>query len=94
MKGLETLTFGAPPYKPVPPAAMFLTREEWSALLAGRVVRHMTPFEEASEADDARLRSFGGRVGRNFALERAGEGLNVFDARGPTCARCRARASG
>ena len=25
VKGLETLTFGAPPYKPVPPAAMFLT---------------------------------------------------------------------
>ena len=24
VKGLETLTFGAPPYKPVPPAAMFL----------------------------------------------------------------------
>ena len=35
MKGLETLTFGAPPYKPVPAAAMFLTREEWAALQAG-----------------------------------------------------------
>ena len=30
VKGLETLTFGAPPYKPVPPAAMFLSDEEWS----------------------------------------------------------------
>ncbi len=31
VKGLETLTFGAPPYKPVPPPAMFLTREDWSS---------------------------------------------------------------
>ena len=29
VKGLESQTFGAPPYKPVPAAAMFLTREEW-----------------------------------------------------------------
>src|SRR5581483_7606995 len=109
VKGLETATFGAPPYKPVPAAAMFLTREEWSERQAGRTVRHMTPFEEApsfppSEAPggkpgadaapgwipasaplrgndgDGKVRSFGGRVGRNFALERAGEGINVFDA--------------
>jgi transcription-repair coupling factor (superfamily II helicase) len=80
VKGLETLTFGAPPYKPVAPAAMFLTREDWSAQLAARTERHMTPFEEAEEGESGRLRSFGGRVGRNFALERAGEGLNVFDA--------------
>ena len=81
VKGLESLTFGAPPYKPVPAAAMFLTREEWGAQQAGRVVRHMTPFEEVDDADHTQVRSFGGRVGRNFALERSGgEGLNVFDA--------------
>ena len=28
-EGLETQAFGAPPYKPVPPEAMFLTAEEW-----------------------------------------------------------------
>jgi transcription-repair coupling factor (superfamily II helicase) len=83
VKGLETLTFGAPPYKPVPPAAMFLTSQEWGALQAGRVVRHMTPFEQVDDADHTQVRSFGGRVGRNFALERSGgEGLNVFDATG------------
>ena len=81
VKGLESLTFGAPPYKPVPAAAMFLTSEEWGAQQAGRVVRHMTPFEEIGDADHTQVRSFGGRVGRNFALERSGgEGLNVFDA--------------
>ena len=81
VKGLESLTFGAPPYKPVPAAAMFLTSEEWGAQQSGRVVRHMTPFEEIEDAAHTQVRSFGGRVGRNFALERSGgEGLNVFDA--------------
>ena len=80
VKGLESLTFGAPPYKPVPAAAMFLTRKEWGERQAGRSVRHMTPFEEASAKAKGELRSFGGRVGRNFALERSGEGGNVFDA--------------
>src|SRR5207253_6138813 len=32
------------------------------------------------EGQEGELRSFGGRVGRNFALERSGEGANVFDA--------------
>ena len=34
VKGLETLTFGAPPYKPVPPAAMFIADQEWEKLLS------------------------------------------------------------
>ena len=81
VKGLEALTFGAPPYKPVPAAAMFLEKSEWDERLVGRIVRHMTPFEEAAaDAPHGSLRSFGGRVGRTFALERSGEGSNVFDA--------------
>src|SRR5262245_17468223 len=81
VKGLESQTFGAPPYKPVAAAAMFLTREQWDAQQTARLVRRMTPFEEAGGADGAELRSLGGRVGRNFAIERAGgEGINVFDA--------------
>jgi transcription-repair coupling factor (superfamily II helicase) len=115
VKGLESASFGAPPYKPVPAAAMFLTSKEWAELQAARVVRHMTPFEEVptsfgpsgatgggpavkpevvsrpgfplsaalggndADGQDGGVRSFGGRVGRNFALERAGEG-NVFEA--------------
>ena len=43
----------------------------------------------------ARLRSFGGRVGRNFAAERAAARASTCSMRRPpTCARCRARASG
>jgi transcription-repair coupling factor (superfamily II helicase) len=111
VKGLEALAFGAPPYKPVPAAAMFLTAREWGERLGSRIARHMSPFEEASsfpessvsdasseeaveagfpvraaaggkgaDGQDGRVLSFGGRVGRNFALERAGEGGNVFTA--------------
>jgi len=80
VKGLESLTFGAPPYKPVPAATMFLAKGEWAKAQASRAVRHMTPFEEDAGAARGPVRSFGGRVGRNFALERAGEGSNVFDA--------------
>ncbi|KAB2912285.1 MAG: transcription-repair coupling factor [Hyphomicrobiaceae bacterium] len=80
VKGLETLTFGAPPYKPVPPAAMFLTDEEWKGLLAGRSVRRMTPFEQVKDAEHGTVRSFNGRAGRNFAAERAAHDQNVFDA--------------
>ena len=80
VKGLESLTFGAPPYKPVRAASMFLTSQEWGERQSERSVRHMTPFEEARAAAKGGLRSFGGRVGRNFALERSGEGANVFDA--------------
>ena len=79
VKGLETLSFGAPPYKPVPAAAMFLTRGEWDQRLAERPQRHFTPFE-TPQGEAGSSRSFNGRVGRNFASERAGEGLNVFDA--------------
>jgi transcription-repair coupling factor (superfamily II helicase) len=80
VKGLETLTFGAPPYKPVPVAAMFLGDDEWGRLLAERTVRRMTAFEQAPDASRGVVRSFQGRVGRNFATERAAADRNVFEA--------------
>jgi transcription-repair coupling factor (superfamily II helicase) len=80
VKGLETLTFGAPPYKPVPPVAMFIAGKEWRELLAGRSVRRMTPFEGEGDPQHGTARSFGGRAGRNFAVERATPDTNVFDA--------------
>jgi transcription-repair coupling factor (superfamily II helicase) len=82
-EGLEAQTFGAPPYKPVPPEAMFLTPEQWQGLLAAHQVRRLTPFEQPGEAEGpvrSIVRPIGGRVGRNFAAERAGEAGNLFDA--------------
>jgi transcription-repair coupling factor (superfamily II helicase) len=80
VKGLETLTFGAPPYKPVPAASVFLGEEEWAKLLNERTVWRMTAFEQAPDASRGVVRSFQGRAGRNFAAERAAPDRNVFDA--------------
>jgi transcription-repair coupling factor (superfamily II helicase) len=67
VKGLETLSFGAPPYKPVPPEAMFLTATEWTAHLAGSVARHMSPFEQATDALRGTVRRSAG-AGAQFRL--------------------------
>src|SRR5262249_16043489 len=79
VEGLEALKFGAPPYMPVPPERMFFTAPEWAAVLRGRVVRQMSPFEQV-DAGGARVRSIGGRAGRSFAAVRSAENLNVFEA--------------
>ena len=82
VKGLETLTFGAPPYKPVPAAAMFLTRRGVGPRCSpSRTVRHMTPFEQvAGRGARARCARSAAASGATSPLERAGEGRNVFDA--------------
>ena len=76
---LETTNFGAPPYKPVPPDRMFIGDADWKSLLASRDVRHLTPFDGVP-GDGARVRPFRGRAGRSFAVDRATEGVNLFDA--------------
>jgi transcription-repair coupling factor (superfamily II helicase) len=77
VEGLETSAFGAPPYKPVPPATLFLNPQEWGARLAERRVRSLTPYEQAGAGE---VRSFNARAGRNFAAERATPSVNLFDA--------------
>ncbi len=77
IEALEVKTFGAAPYKPVPPGQMFLDGRAWGATLAGHPIRRLTPFEVASAAN---VRAFGGRHGRSFAHERQNPDLNVFDA--------------
>jgi transcription-repair coupling factor (superfamily II helicase) len=77
LEGMEAAKFGAPPYKPVPPDRMFLSGKEWKESLEALTVRRFSPFEEG-EGDN--VRSFRGRTGRNFALERAAEGGDLFGA--------------
>jgi transcription-repair coupling factor (superfamily II helicase) len=74
---LEEQTFGAPPYKPVPPDRMFLDTAAWDASLATRTVYRFTPFEQA---EGPHVRSWRGRAGRSFAAERQQGDVNVFDA--------------
>ncbi len=69
--------FKAPPYKPLQPDALYLNDTEWKAALARHLVRDLTPFQapEGKASVDA-----GGRQGRDFAPERAGGEVNVFQA--------------
>ncbi len=69
-------TFGAPPYKPLPPSALYLTEDEWTQQLADHAVLALTPFENPSSA----AIPFGGKQGANFAAERAEAGRNVYEA--------------
>ena len=73
-------SFGAPPYKPLPPERLFQTPAEWTRLLEARELRRFTPFEEAEgEATAGAVRLMRGRAGRTFAAERNAEGVNLFD---------------
>ena len=78
LSALEQKTFGAPPYKPVPPDLAFLSEESWLNALSERRVVSLTPFNVAE--GEGHSISFDGRQGRSFATERAQEGANVFDA--------------
>jgi len=69
--------FDAPAYKPLPPEALYLTQSEIEAGLAGLRSRPFSPF---APPDLASAMDVGARQGRNFAAERAQDGVNVFDA--------------
>lgn len=77
VEGLEAQTFGAPPYKPVPPKQMYLDEAEWQALLATREHGVFTAFNDGDEAGTVDL---GGRRSRNFAPERLADGGDLFGA--------------
>ncbi|MBL8566793.1 MAG: transcription-repair coupling factor [Hyphomicrobiaceae bacterium] len=73
----EQETFGAPPYKPVPPERMFLDGAAWAKALHAHPIYRLTPFEEPAASN---VRSWNGRTGRSFAPERQSGDVNVFDA--------------
>lgn len=77
VEGLEAKTFGAPPYKPVPPHAMFLSESEWRDELAGR---ESGVFSAFSDGDEKAGVDMGGRRSRNFAPERQANGGDLFGA--------------
>ncbi|HZV21170.1 MAG TPA: transcription-repair coupling factor, partial [Hyphomicrobiales bacterium] len=69
VEGLEQRSFGAPPYKPLPPVSLYLTAEEWRERLAAHKLRLFTPFPQPASKGIIQL-DFRGKQGRNFALER------------------------
>ncbi|KUO54950.1 MAG: transcription-repair coupling factor [Alphaproteobacteria bacterium BRH_c36] len=77
LEALEVQTFGAPPYRPVPPQRMFLDGASWSDLLNNRRVYRLNPFEVG---EGETIRTWSGVPGRTFAPERQNVDVNVFDA--------------
>ena len=69
--------FSAPAYRPLSADALYLTGDEWSGHLGSVNLRPVSPF--APQVNE-RCYHFGAKIGRNFAAERAGEKVNVFDA--------------
>ena len=78
-EGLSMPQTGAVPYKPIDPAGLYLTREEWTSRLADLNTVRLTPFAQPEAAAGAVV-DLGGRQGRSFAAERAAGDVNVFDA--------------
>ncbi len=67
-------------YKPLPPTLLYLSKEEWTDRLSALNARAFTPFQRPEGAEGEQILNLTGKRGRNFAAERAQEGVNVFDA--------------
>ena len=78
-EALKQQAFGAAPYKPLPPEALYLTPDDWQKLLAFRPHFQLSPFE-VPETEANRVLSLHGKHGRGFAAERAETGRNVYEA--------------
>ena len=61
-------TFGAAPYKPVKPATLYLTEDQWAETQSNHTVLAFSAFDTPGAI------SFGGKRGRSFAAERAQAG--------------------
>ena len=66
-----------PPYKPLPPARLYLAEDEWKGRLDIAALAKLTPF---AVPDVRHVIDVGARAGHNFAAERAAPGANVFEA--------------
>ena len=68
----------ATPYKPVPPARLYLSPDEVNGSLPERAAIDFTPFA-APFTSGRKILHAGSRAGRSFAEERANPNANVFD---------------
>ncbi len=68
-------------YKPLKPEALYLTEDDWQAVLDGqRAVRAFTAF--SAPDSERNVVNLGGKQGRSFAPERAQDGVNIFEVLG------------
>ncbi len=64
-------------YKPVPPGQLYLDDDAWTTALTGRRVVEFSPLPQAPGPG---VIDAGGRAGRDFAVERQSEKINLFAA--------------
>jgi transcription-repair coupling factor (superfamily II helicase) len=76
-KSAYDLDPGRSNYKPLPPAALYLSSEEWRLLLDARAQARFSPAETPSPEETSV--DFGARPGRDFAPERNQPDTNVFE---------------
>ncbi len=69
--------FAAPTYRPLKPEALYFSPDEWREAFNARSTFRLSPF---AAPQSQRSFSFGARIGRTFAAERAAGTINVFDA--------------
>ncbi|MEL6290484.1 MAG: transcription-repair coupling factor [Pseudomonadota bacterium] len=67
--GLEQDTFGAPPYKPIPPEQMYMSGREWAETLTTHPVFRLS---QSTESAASQTEQIGGRIGKTFVQERQG----------------------
>ncbi|WP_089175490.1 transcription-repair coupling factor [Bosea sp. AS-1] len=70
---------GGIPYKPLPPDALYLSPADWRGVVDASGVASLTPFQ-LPESEGKLVLDLGGKQGRSFAAERAGESGSVFEA--------------
>ncbi|TAJ33305.1 transcription-repair coupling factor [Bosea sp. (in: a-proteobacteria)] len=76
---LEQGGAGGIPYKPLPPDALYLSPADWRGIVDAAGVASLTPFQ-LPDSEGKLILDLGGRHGRSFAAERAGESGSVFEA--------------
>lgn len=70
---------GGIPYKPLPPEALYLSPADWRAVVDVSGVASLTPFQ-LPDSEGKLVLDLGGKQGRSFAAERAGDSGSVFEA--------------
>ncbi|WP_199091234.1 transcription-repair coupling factor [Bosea sp. ASV33] len=70
---------GGIPYKPLPPDALYLSPADWRGVVDAAGVATLTPFQ-LPDSEGKLVLDLGGKQGRSFAAERAGESGSVFEA--------------
>lgn len=70
---------GGIPYKPLQPDALYLSPADWRSVVDISGVASLTPFQ-LPDSEGKLILDLGGKQGRSFAAERAGESGSVFEA--------------